>query len=930
MMFFSKLSQLASSPLVLHDETCGVREALAERELFADGPVLMIEWQPQPGWPVKFVSPNLLSVLGYRPEQWMCDDFRYADLIHPDDRERVARGIDQALAQGLAHWAENYRLRDARGAHRWLYDYTRAVYRTSAGAPRLIGYLLDQTELFEAHERLNRLAENVPGVLYQFRVAADGTRSFPFITGGVRSIYELSPEALRHDATAVFERIHPEDLQQVVDSIAHSQHTLAVWQAEYRVCLPLRGVRWVSGQATPQAQEDGSVLWHGYIHDVTARKEIDAALRQARTDAEAANRAKSEFLANMSHEIRTPMNGIIGLSAPAVWENDVPHLQERLHKIHQVGRQLLGILNDVLDFSKIEAGRLLIEARPFYLGSFVDAMYSLFSGMAQDKGLVLDWDLDFRLDEAYVGDEMRLRQVLTNLLGNAIKFTTKGRVGLRVIQQARDDAQCRVRFVVSDTGVGIGPEQQPLLFSAFSQGDSSITRQFGGTGLGLVISQRLVQAMGGEGIRVSSQPGQGASFSFELPLGLCTDEQVARLRAAHVEVHGRPRQLRGHVLLVEDNPINQQVAREQLMQLGLQVSLASNGLQAVEMARSGAFDLILMDIQMPVMDGYTATRQIRAFNPQIPIVALTAAALTEDRARALRAGMNNHLSKPIELERLLEVLLQWLPEVAPAGCSGGASDGHAAPAAAVPPASSVGNGQGCLQSGAAAAGLDLQAAGKQMGGNMALYQRLLLRFLEQIDADFSGLPEALRLFVAKAGDAATAERRNALQGRLHALKGVAGNLAARRLAQAATALETVLKRDALPDEVSIAALESAIRALRELIRQCIVSSAPEFGTVRETIRETDRRTGHALQAEAGGDRALARQRALALEQAVQDNRFVGDEVLQALAASLPVTLSARHLPGLERTLDDFDFDKAAVLLQALLAEPWMQADGASA
>ncbi|WP_052501706.1 response regulator [Thiomicrospira microaerophila] len=381
---------------------------------------------------------------------------------------------------------------------------------------------------------------------------------------------------------------------------------------------------------------------------------------ESQKQAEAANQAKSEFLANMSHEIRTPMNGIIGMSELGIKETDPAKMHHQLERVNQSGRLLLGIINDILDFSKIEAGMLELDPQPFELSQLKDELNSLFIGMAQDKGLDFGVQCQCDCHVCLYGDNLRLRQVLTNLIGNAIKFTERGEVRLEIKltspKQAGEVAQ--LAFSIKDTGIGMTPEQQAKLFNAFTQADTSITRKHGGTGLGLVISEKLVRLMGGDDIQIQSELGKGSVFSFSVTMPLCDDEQRKQLISQpHFSDHP---QLSGRVLLVEDNEINQEVAGEMLRQTGVRFEVAENGQVAVDKARDQKFDLILMDIQMPVMDGYLATKAIREFNPTIPIIALTAAAMVEDKNKALAAGMNDHLAKPLDSEALYRVLSREL------------------------------------------------------------------------------------------------------------------------------------------------------------------------------------------------------------------------------------------------------------------------------
>jgi len=404
-------------------------------------------------------------------------------------------------------------------------------------------------------------------------------------------------------------------------------------------------------------------------------------LEVAKDAAEAASRAKSTFLANMSHELRTPMNAIMGLTGLVLRRTEDPKLRDQLGKIDQASKHLLSVINDILDLAKIEAERLTLEHAPFSLGQVLGNVHSMVANKAGEKRLAIHLDLPPGLPgEVCVGDPLRLGQILLNLTGNAIKFTERGTITLRAAVQEETATDRLLRWEVEDTGIGISPADQPRLFTPFEQVDGSMTRKHGGTGLGLSICKRLVEMMGGE-IGVDSAPGRGAKFWFTVRLGLPAASAVATPQVTAGAIPSAPT-FHGdkamaalqqccagrRILLVEDEPINLEVSRGLLEDAGLWVDVAEDGEQALAAARRNVYALILMDMQMPNMNGIEATRAICAdsLNTTTPILAMTANAFVEDRQACIDAGMRDHITKPVAPVVLYETLLKWLqPPAAP-------------------------------------------------------------------------------------------------------------------------------------------------------------------------------------------------------------------------------------------------------------------------
>jgi len=566
----------------------------------------------------------------------------------------------------------------------------------------------------------------------------------------------------------------------------------------------------------PQPEDCRGHLW--LFHDITERKQIEAEILRAREAAEQANTAKGDFLANMSHEIRTPMNGIIGMTDLALETRLDAQQRDYLEMVKTSADALLVIINDILDFSKIEAGRLEIEHIPFRLRDEIALILRPLSIRAEQKELQLSHTVDEALPEVVVGDPVRLRQILVNLAGNAMKFTEEGGIDIRAALVAGradvDEAADAVfaHFSVRDTGIGIPPEKQADIFDAFSQADGSITRRFGGTGLGLSICQKLVTMMGGR-IWVESEPGRGSTFHFTLRFGVGAADDLAAAKAAPV----LPALLPLHILLAEDNLINQRLAVTLLERRGHRVQVCSNGSEVLQLLGEGAYDVVLMDIQMPVMGGFEATQRIREQErarddgAHQVVIAMTANAMRGDRERCIETGMDGYISKPIGENEMFAEIARCLPDKRD-------PDGLLTPWPTAAAVAEDAEATASLPSMPAVTGYDRAAAITRLGGDEDLYRTVAEMFVQDAPTYLDGLQTALA-----AGDAAL------LQREAHTCKGLLTTFSCDAGGALAMEIENLAK------DGDFAAAAARVPQLQVAIENLAASLAAESEVSRESL-----------------------------------------------------------------------------------------------
>ena len=605
------------------------------------------------------------DVLGYQREE--IEGRNFLDFIHPDDLEKTLDAIAH-LSEGkdVSEFTNRYRCHD--GSYRYIEwrshpkgEYIYAAARDITQRQEAENRLIEAQKELERNTHLLNDGEALAKIGgWEYEVAS----AKMYWTKGLFALHEFSPSDDFDHITQSMQCYLPQDREKIQKAFEACVSQAKPYDLIFAFETYTKKKKWIRTKTAPILENAKVSKVVGIVMDITEHKESEDALKKANAEAQEAVKAKSQFLANMSHEIRTPMNAIIGFGSLLAEMGLAKKQKELLLKMNNSSKILLRILNDILDYSKIEAKKLELEQECFRLVDVMSQLEMIFEASAQQKGLALHFDLDAKLPAQLLGDEHRLEQVLLNLVSNAIKFTQKGEVVVSAkLLQDKEKPFCLMRWSVQDSGIGMDKAQLAKLFEPFTQADSSTTRKYGGTGLGLVISQSILEAMDTK-LEVQSKPNEGSCFSFDMKMPLCEENSQCVDEALKVQTRKKlddERSLTGlKILLVEDNELNQEVATIMLENAGMQVDIASNGIEGVALYRKnkGRYAAILMDLQMPIMSGYEATQEIRREDKNIPIIALTAAAMVEDKQKVLEAGMNDHLGKPIEKEELYRVLLE--------------------------------------------------------------------------------------------------------------------------------------------------------------------------------------------------------------------------------------------------------------------------------
>ncbi|WP_296594941.1 ATP-binding protein [Phenylobacterium sp.] len=608
-------------------------------------------------------SEQVYRIFGLDPAQFEPSFPAVLERIHPDDRERVRDRVRRAL-DGYEDYLIDHRVVLPDGGVRIVRERAEVEVGSDGAAVRMTGAIQDVTDVRAAEASARRSEDMLAAMLRispEAIVVTDGAARIIAFSVGAEEIFQYRAEDVVGEPVEILlpSRSRGAHAQHVVEFSQGNLQSLRMHQRAAIIGRRESGEEFPAEVSLAKLETADGPAFTAIVRDLSERRDTEMRLIEAREQAEKANLAKSVFLANMSHEIRTPLNGVLGVAGALARTELQPKQRQMVDLIEGSGRALERLLGDILDLAKLDAGRVSVRVEPFDLGGVVDETMELFRASAAEKGVQLLTELDEWARGRFMGDELRIRQVLSNLVSNAVKFTSQGYVRLSVSCAVEGPGAERVRFVVRDTGIGFPPEVADVLFERFEQADGSVTRRYGGTGLGLAISRSLVTLMGGT-ITATAAPGEGATFEVELPLQRAPRDArtIEVLQASSVHEEIRP--LR--ILLAEDHVVNRLTVELILEQLPVEIIGVENGQEAVDAYATGAFDLVLMDMQMPVMDGLAAIRIIRRMEREggrarTPICVLTANAMAEHKEAAEAAGADAFLTKPMNAQALIEYVV---------------------------------------------------------------------------------------------------------------------------------------------------------------------------------------------------------------------------------------------------------------------------------
>lgn len=632
-------------------------ELLWEKSLFMGGPVVIIKWQDARDWIVEYASENI-SQFGIASEVLNSGAINFADFIHPEDLERVEYEVTKHSAERCKSYEQEYRIISPEGRTIWLYTLTKTICDANEPNTARIGYLMDVTDRKQLENILLQQQtrhKEVEALAHLGHWELNSATQEIYWSDETYRIFGIKP-GTKIDFDFFIQCVHEEDREAVMEAFRLSVLNRNQYSLEHRIIKGDGSVAHVLEHCHTTYDDNGNPeISLGTVLDITHRAKSQQLILEAKEQAEAANRTKSQFLANMSHEVRTPMNGIMGMLQLMEISDLSDEQQEYASMAMQSARRLTRLLSDILDISKIEAGKLSLVPESFNLAELLLQTKELFMPATTQAGLGLDLRIAPAMHTDFIGDPLRIQQILTNLIGNAIKFTPSGSITVEASHlPSTNTATDRVLFTVSDTGIGISDNKLAYLFHPFTQAEAQLTRPAEGAGLGLSICKRLAELMHGT-IAVDTTLGEGSTVYLSIPLSPTYHRQEDAIT-------GKTSPLAGlRVVLAEDDRVSTVIGIRLLESLGCRVMPVNSGEQVVQVVGQEAYDIILMDVQMPIMDGVEATLAIRQGeagpqNKNIQIIALTSYAMTGDRESFLQAGMNDYLAKPLEFAKLKNVL----------------------------------------------------------------------------------------------------------------------------------------------------------------------------------------------------------------------------------------------------------------------------------